>query len=95
MSDESTTNPSSNPTFEDARTITKLVKEYFENTYPQLSFLFFRIESMEANTQENVWKVVASFKKSFGSNKRMYYELKVNSKTGQFGNVKIIKEDET
>ena len=83
----------SNINYEDARIITQLVKEYFERLNPQLGFLLFRIESLSPNTKPGVWVVKCSFKASFGSNKRLYYELHV-SKDGTFEEVKKIAEDE-
>ena len=80
--------------YEDARIITELVKQYFETINPALGSSLFRIESIVPNTRENIWIVHCSFKASFGSVKRLYYEVKVNSKTGEFGQVKKVKEDE-
>ena len=87
-------NEKSKLSYEDARVITNLVKNYFEGINPALSSSLFRIESIIANSKENVWIVKCSFKASFGSMKRLHYELKVNSKTGDFGDVEKVKEDE-
>jgi len=78
----------------DAEVITKKVKQYFENINPQLGFLLFRIESIDPNTEKDWWVVKCSFKASFGSNKRLYYELHI-SKEGRMGAVDKIKEDES
>ena len=87
---EDATKPSA---IDDARSVTQMVKDYFEKINPQLGFLLFRIEEVNPNSKPDYWVVKCSFKASFGSNKRLYYELHV-SKEGHFAEVKKIKEDE-
>ncbi len=77
---------------DDARVVTQVTKQYFENLNPQLGYLFFRIESISPNSDENVWLVECSFLASLGSNERLHYRLKVNSKTGVFTNVENISK---
>jgi len=78
----------------DAVTVTNTVKAYFENYNPQLGFLLFRIESVDPNDKPGVWIVKCSFKASFGSTKRLYYELHV-SNNGKISEVQKINEDES
>ena len=80
------------PTYEDARTIIDLVRSHFQNQNPQLGYLFFRIDSIRANSKENVWVVICSFLESFGSRNRLYYKLKVNLIDGTFGDVYTLTE---
>ncbi len=78
----------------DAVIITQKIKNYFENITPQLGFLLFRIESIDPNTKPNIWVVRCSFKASFGSNKRLYYELHVTEE-GEIREVRKVQEDES
>lgn len=82
------------PSYEDARTIIDLVRSHFQNQNPQLGYLFFRIDSIRANSKDGVWVVICSFLESFGSQKRIYYKLKINLMDGTFGNIHTILEEE-
>ncbi len=82
------------PTYEDARTIIDLVRTHFQNQNPQLGYLFFRIDSIRANSKDNVWIVICSFLESFGSRNRIYYKLRVNLKDGTFGDAHTITEEQ-
>ena len=52
----------------------------------------FRVDSIKKNGSDGVWVVICSYLESFGSNKRIYYKLKVNLNNGSFGDNNIIEE---
>jgi hypothetical protein len=83
-----------NPSFEDGRTIINIVRNHFYSQNPQMGFLMFRVDSIKKNGSDGVWVVICSYMESFGSNKRIYYKLKVNLNDGSFGDNNIIDEVE-
>jgi len=60
-----------------------IVKQLFESIYENLPSLDFRILRIEKNTEKDIWKVHASLFTSITSNKRVFYLVKVNVKTGE------------
>lgn len=75
----------------DADKASSLVKKYFETMAGNLGLLRFLIESAILDEDRDIWIIRCSFFPSFGSAKRVNYEVEVNAKTGSFGLVKKIE----
>jgi len=70
---------------------TTLVKEYFQNIYGNLGLLLFKIESVNPNTEANVWVVYCNFFTSLGASKRTRYKVRVNIQTGKIVDVNEVE----
>jgi len=79
--------------YEDARTIIDSVRKHFQSQNPQLGYLFFRVDSIRANSKEGVWVVICSFLESLGAQNRIYYKLRVNLNDGSFGDIHVITKE--
>ena len=77
----------------DIEKATLMAKRYFQKIHDNLGLLAFKIESVDRNTEPDIWKVRCSFFPSIGSEKRSYYLVRVNIKTGII-DVKEIGENE-
>lgn len=75
----------------DIEKATIMVKRYFQKIHDDLGLLGFKVESVDKNTTPNVWKVRCSFFPSIGSEKRSYYLVRVNIKTG----IMDVREEKT
>ena len=77
----------------DALLATNIVKSYFESVYGNIGMLLFKVESVNPNTQENVWKVVCSLFTSLGSGKRTKYLVSVNIATHKIMDVTTLADE--
>ena len=62
---------------------TSIVIRYFEKIHGSLGLLSFRLENVNPNSKENVWIVECNFLPSLGSDKRVFYTVKVDINTGK------------
>ncbi len=66
----------------DADKATALARKFLQDNYGNISMLLYRIESVERNSKENIYKVLASILPNVGASERVYYFLKIDITKG-------------
>ena len=80
----------------DGARATTIAREYLEQNFGNVGMLYYRVESLERNTEKTKFYVICSLLSSFGSKERLYYKIKVNIADGNILEVwrsKPTKED--
>ena len=71
----------------DADMATDIVRNYLQKQSGDLGLIMFRVEKVKPNAQEGKWYVTCSLFTNLGAIKRVYYHIKVNTKTGKIEEV--------
>lgn len=77
----------------DAGKATALARRFLEESFGNISMLLYRIESVEPNTKENIYKVLVSILPSVGASERVYYYLIIDIEKADIKEVFIGKEE--
>ncbi len=78
----------------DINKATLTVIRYFEEIHGNLGLLSFRVQDVRPNSDENIWIVDCNFYPSLGNKERVYYNVKVNIKTGKINSVKQVNKND-
>lgn len=57
---------------------TQLTRKFLEDNFGNINMLLFRIENVQRNSHENIYKVICSILPSMGASERVFYYLKID-----------------